>query len=67
MKIGTNKFIFLIVFFFAFANSTIAQPPPPPPENPPPAPIDEYIYIAIIVSLIFGTMLIYDSVKKNLK
>ena len=62
MKIVQKNALCFIIFFF----SIIAKggPPPPPPPAPPPPPllpIDENIYIVMIIALLFGIYIIYNN------
>ena len=68
MKTVSNNVYFLIIFLFgfvcAFAGSTDAGPPVPtakkmglPPS--PGLPIDENIFLLLVVASLFGTYIIY--------
>jgi hypothetical protein len=66
MKIESNKFYFLIIFLFGIM-SAFAQTPPVPsptgrrrPPPPPGLPIDENVFILIIIAVLFGIYIIYD-------
>jgi hypothetical protein len=64
MKIIVNKFFILIAFLIGFVNA-FAGPHPPPPNNgkkpppPPGLPINDDLYIVLIIALIFGIYVIY--------
>ena len=64
MKIVPNKFYLFIAFLFGTIFVIAAGPSPPNPygKKPPPPPglpIDDYIYILIIIALLFGIYIIY--------
>jgi hypothetical protein len=73
MKTLPNKFYLFIAFLFGTLDGIAGsgpKPPPPPPNakatatmfGPPPPeglPIDENIFILIIIALIFGIYIIY--------
>ena len=68
MKIVPNKFYFFIAFLFGKFYSIAGNGGPPVPniagrKKPPPPPglpINENIFILIIIALIFGIYIIYD-------
>lgn len=73
MKI-TNKIIGnLLVFFFGVISVVAETPPTPPmrspgavtPPPPPGFPIDENIYMLLIVALFLGIYIIYDNKLKT--
>jgi hypothetical protein len=66
MKILPNKFYLFIAFLFGTLYAIAADSPPVPnpfgrrkPPPPPGLPIDENIFILIIIALIFGIYIIY--------
>ena len=67
MKIESNNVYFLIIFLFgfmnAFAGSINSGPPAPTAKqnriSPPGLPIDENIFILMIIALLFGIYIIY--------
>ena len=65
MKDLINKCGYLIVLLFVFANSAIAQrtPPPPPGEPPPSVPIDQFMVLALVVTVVFGMYIIVKNKK----
>jgi hypothetical protein len=69
MKIFSNKFYFIIVAVFVFANLANAQdlppPPPPPPPGPPVVPIDGSLTVFIVVTVFFGLYMIYKNIKNQ--
>ncbi|KIA87152.1 hypothetical protein OA85_05945 [Flavobacterium sp. AED] len=66
MKIESNKFYFLIIFLFGIMNAFAGDPPAPSPfgrKKPPPPPglpIDENIFILMIMTVLFGIYIIYS-------
>ena len=54
MKIIANKFYFLLVFFGASLRVFALQPPSPAPPPPPGLPINDYIFVLIIVAILLG-------------
>ncbi|MCL6460888.1 MAG: hypothetical protein I4O51_03355 [Flavobacterium micromati] len=67
MKILSNKFYFLIVALFVFANLANAQdgPPEPPGIETPVVPIDGLLTVFIIVAVVFGIYMIYRNIKNQ--
>jgi hypothetical protein len=75
MKIVSDKFFTFIVFLFGFASvfAGAKQEPPVPysmsegmPEGPPgDAPINDGIYILLIVAILFGLYIIYSNKRKT--
>ena len=67
MKILPNKFYLFIAFLFGTLCAIAGNPPPVPnpagrrkPPPPPGLPIDENIFILIIIALLFGMYIIYS-------
>jgi hypothetical protein len=68
MKILPNKFYLFIAFLFGkfYVIAAIQAPPTPNPmgrRRPPPPPglpIDENIFILIIIALLFGVYIVYS-------
>lgn len=68
MKI-TKKIIGSLLVFFMGIMSMVAETPPPPLKSPkatpPPPPrgfpIDDNIYILLIIALLFGVYIVYES------
>lgn len=65
MKIAQKKIVCFIVFFFSIF-SIIAKENPPSPtyRRPPPPPflsIGEDVYIVVMIALLFGIYIIYNS------
>lgn len=57
-----------ILFFFSIFSVVAKESPPSPyrtPPTPPLLPIDENIYIVMIVALLFGIYIIYNSKLKT--
>jgi hypothetical protein len=73
MKIVSDKFFAFIFFLFGIA-SVLADPvgPPPPMQSPdgwvPPgdeAPIDDGVYVLLVVAILFGLYIIYSNKRKT--
>jgi hypothetical protein len=67
MKIESNKFYFLAFSLFGIMNIFAADPPTPSPFGrrrlpppPPGLPIDENIFILMIIAILFGIYIIYS-------
>ena len=58
-----NALCFILLFFSIIAKG--GPPPPPAPPPPPLLPIDENIYIVMIISLLFGIYIIYNNRSKS--
>lgn len=64
MKTVANKLIFVILYLFGII-TTFAQGPPEPdgpggqPPPPPGEPIDEHIFILILLGILLGIYIIY--------
>jgi hypothetical protein len=54
-----NALCFILLFFSIIAKG--GPPPPPAPPPPPLLPIDENIYIVMIIALLFGIYIIYNN------
>jgi hypothetical protein len=66
MRTESNK-IFLLIIFLMGIVSAFAQTPPSPspfgrrrPPPPPGLPVDENIFILMIIAVLFGIYIIYD-------
>lgn len=49
----------ILFFYFNCSLAMQAEAPPPPPLNPPPPPglpIDNFIYIALAVAIVYGVL-----------
>ena len=69
MKIVQKNALCFILFFFSIFNVIAKGNPPAPtyrkPPTPPPLPIDENIYIVMIIALLFGIYIIYNNRSKS--
>jgi hypothetical protein len=54
-----NALCFILLFFSIIAKG--GPPPPPAPPPPPLLPINENIYIVMIIALLFGIYIIYNN------
>ena len=57
MKIAPNRVVIILVVFFLQQTSVFAAPEPPPPSSPPPPPplpLDEWIVLLVVISILFG-------------
>ena len=61
MKIVRKNALCFIIFFFSIIAKGGPPPPPAPPPPPPLLPIDENIYIVMIIALLFGIYIIYNN------
>ncbi len=65
MKTIKNKFFFIIICLFGVLESFSAPSPPMPtgkklPPPPPGLPIDEDLYLVLVLGLIYGIYFIYN-------
>jgi len=65
MKIFSKKILFAILSAFsgivAFAQDPLPPGPPPPPgDDIPVVPIDENLFILLLIALLFGIYIIYS-------
>ncbi|MFV5687588.1 hypothetical protein ACM55M_03055 [Flavobacterium sp. ZT3R25] len=59
MKVIKKKFFTIILFTLGIFNVLAAGPPAPAPPPPPPGlPIDENIFILMIIAVLFGIYII---------
>jgi hypothetical protein len=68
MKITHSKIIIILIMLIGCVSEVVAAPGPPPPSTPPPPPglpIDGYLYILAIVSLIFALYKTYKIKKAS--
>lgn len=69
MKIVQKNALCFIFFFFSIFNVIAKESPPSPtyrkPVTPPLLPIDENIYIVMIIALLFGIYIIYNNRSKS--
>ena len=69
MKFIADKYLFILIYLIGISN-TFANPNPPPPtfrRRPPPPPglpIDENLYVLLVIAVLFGIYIIY---RHNLK
>ena len=68
MKFIANKYLFILTYLIGTSN-TLAKPNPPAPtfKKPPPPPglpIDENLYVLLVIAVLFGIYIIY---RHNLK
>lgn len=68
MKITKKIIGSLLVFFMGIMGMAAETPPPqpmrglqPPPPPPPGLSIDDNIYILLIIALLFGVYIVYES------
>lgn len=65
MKIVQKNALCFILFFFSIFSIIAKESPPSPTYRTPPAPpllpIDENIYIVMIIALLFGIYIIYNN------
>ncbi|QZK91567.1 MULTISPECIES: hypothetical protein [Flavobacterium] len=68
MKQLSNKYHLSFVLTFAFVIFAKAQPPPPPPPGAPPPvfPIDDCVFVVMILAVFLGIYLIIYNTKKPL-
>ncbi len=63
MKIIINKFLLIIICLFGVLDVFSAPSPPMPtgkkPPPPPGLPIDENLYLVLIIALLYGVYIIY--------
>ena len=63
MKIITNKLFIITICLFGIFNTFAAPHPPPPngkkPPPPPGLPIDDNLFILLIIAVLFGIYIIY--------
>jgi hypothetical protein len=70
MKIVSDKFFAFVIFLFGIT-SVLALPvedPPVPFVDPPPGeplPIDDGVYILLVVAVLFGLYIIYSNKRKT--
>ncbi|MFV5694377.1 hypothetical protein ACM55G_02915 [Flavobacterium sp. LB3P122] len=61
MKVFKKGFFTIILFALSIFDVLGQGPPPPAPPPPPPGlPIDEDIFMGIIIALLFGIYIIYS-------
>ena len=63
MKTVANKPIFVMLYLFGIITTFSQTPPEPDPQGPPPPPpgepIDEHIFILILLGILLGIYIIY--------
>jgi hypothetical protein len=72
MKIVSDKFFAFIFFLFGIASVLAGPKSPPPPSRtgrgtPPPGetPIDDGVYVLLVVAILFGLYIIYSNKRKT--
>jgi len=68
MKIIINKLFIIMVYLLGISNAFSAPHPPPPngkkPPPPPGLPIDDNLFILLILAALFGIYIIYKYQQK---
>lgn len=71
MKIIVNKFLMTLICLMGISNAFAKPNPPAPtfkkPPPPPGLPIDENIYVFLLIAVLFGIYIIYKHNIKNRK